>query len=411
MNYDRAAEAAELMQSQRFSDAKKIFDSIDPSSKNPVITNFKGFCQIGDEDYSSAKFFFIKSMQEDDTLYEPHMGLGHVQSFSGDYEDAINSYATAIDILKRYISYYDPYDANKKLITLKNDIESCKRSLGSNEIKIYDYYTESLRKEKLHYKNTTDHSKLLVDLTQGIGEQIMAFRFLDFLEGFDQIDVLCDDKLVPLFSRCNPSFNYIPRSQSNVLNHSCIMSGLELIEIVTPTTDDLKNISLPILTPDQIIREKFVKRFGENVIGLTWASPNSHDSLKYKKSFDPNYFNQIEGICDSKFISLQYGEANDYAPSFVDKRKDIDIYDNIEQLFALVSICKCVVGSSNGTQSVAGSLNIPSYNLMHSGEGMVWLWDIAAENKSLLYPSVTIIKTPNGKSEWNPCFEEVKKYL
>jgi len=77
---------------------------------------------------------------------------------------------------------------------------------------------------------------------------------------------------------------------------------------------------------------------------------------------------------------------------------DIDNFNDLGRLAALINACDFVVTTSNVTAHIAGALNKKTYLIIPETKVRVWYWG-TNENSSLWYPSIKILRSDNLK-DW-----------
>ena len=136
----------------------------------------------------------------------------------------------------------------------------------------------------------------------------------------------------------------------------------------------------------------------KKICGVSWLSFNS--SIGKNKSI---FFNQIKPIINNKrysFINLQHGiTKEDVSPSDLICIEEVNLYDDIDSVASLISMCDIVITISNTIAHLAGSLNIKTYLLLPYGRGRLWYW-LETNGKSVFYPSVAVFNQTNSGG-WN----------
>ena len=117
-----------------------------------------------------------------------------------------------------------------------------------------------------------------------------------------------------------------------------------------------------------------------------------------------------------RFVDLQYGDT---AAERADTRKelgvdvshfeDVDRFNDLDGLAALISACDLVITVSNSTAHLAGALGVPTWIMVPSGIGQIWYW-LAERRDTPWYASVSLFRLP-GPDKWTPVIKEVAKAL
>ena len=115
---------------------------------------------------------------------------------------------------------------------------------------------------------------------------------------------------------------------------------------------------------------------------------------------------------DITFVDLQYGDTSKERQSFYKKYginlikiKEIDNYDDIEGLAALIDACDFVVTVSNTTAHIAGAIGKKTYLMLPKGKGKLWYWS-KENDQSLWYKSIKIMEQKEI-GQWNEVIDEL----
>ena len=102
---------------------------------------------------------------------------------------------------------------------------------------------------------------------------------------------------------------------------------------------------------------------------------------------------------DIQFVNLQYGDVKNDIEIMKDKyhsdildTSDIDNYNDIEGLAALISSCDIVVTADNSNAHLAGALGKETYLILPKTNSLVWYWEHQINEVSLWYSSVNTFK-------------------
>lgn len=393
MNMELAQRSAELLESRSFEEAKQVLLSMEPGPSG-VVENFLGQCEYGLENYTDALQWLHKAIQKDPSQFEVYIICGHIHHYNLEYSKAIELYKQAYQ--------FAPAEHHR---SIEGQINYSKFKVDRRTLDFYDHITDQIATlDSKHINKVNNPKSILVKLVQGIGEEILAIPFLHkACKKYESVTVMCSKKLVDVLQDHLPQCNVIS-SETRLPETDARLTSFDLM--------NSNNIDLPDswMQPNPLLAKSFRDKFDDRpVVGVVWSSPNTQ--LDYKKKSIPVTHLEVLREYSNKynFVSLQYGSES--PPDFIQTIDNIDLYNDIPSLVALTSICDKVVGGSNSVQCIAGALGICAYNMVHSGSGMAWIWNYTIDQQSLLFPSVTVIETPNGKSDWEFCFHELRKYL
>ena len=163
----------------------------------------------------------------------------------------------------------------------------------------------------------------------------------------------------------------------------------------------------------------YLKKYkSENkLVGLSWFSSN--EDVKMDKSFNLESLYPIFKDLRCSYISLQYGDVQRDIQYIYEKyaikiqyEKELDYFDNIYDLSALISICDEVITCSNITAHLAGSLGIQTSLLLPKAKGKLWYWHESQiiNGRSLWYPSVRVFNQET-QGDWDDVIKKLKDNL
>jgi tetratricopeptide (TPR) repeat protein len=225
--------------------------------------------------------------------------------------------------------------------------------------------------------------KILFWAEQGIGDEIFYFGMLNNFAQFDaQITVSADVRLHALFKRSMPEAEFIDNKEITKvcdeiafdyqapigdIGHLCSVAKLlehqspkPFLSINNSRSNDFKN-------KNHFLSDKFV-------CGISWKSNNKDiGSVKSLNLIDLSPLLSLENV---EFVSLQYGSTADDI-ELVEKsigRKihtigDLDIFNDLDGLTSLISLCDCVVTTSNITAHLTGAIGKKGMVLMPYSKG------------------------------------------
>jgi len=255
------------------------------------------------------------------------------------------------------------------------------------------------------------NKRLLIWREQGIGDELLfSSMFSDLAQYSNDLTVICDSRLVPVFERSFGSkINFVSSVKSidfNDYDYQIPMGSLG--QFLRPDRHSFPQERIGFLKPNLEYREIFAKRLqaqGRTVIGVSWKSSNSN--LEKAKSVPLQ--DLLGSLQDENtiFVNLQYGKIDDEIASLSDDNfmvfEDLDKKNDMEKLFALVSLCQRVVTVSNVTAHIAGSLGVDTTVLVNTG--VIWCWHEQGE-RSPWYPSCRILRS-DVSTGWDKVLKEM----
>ena len=259
---------------------------------------------------------------------------------------------------------------------------------------------------------------------QGIGDQILFCTVLhDAIKTQNQFIVSLDPRLVPIYTLSFSNF-------SNVKFTSCSKSIDEsfydyhlpqgsLGKFFRSSVNNFENRSnFSYLKADDNKSLKFYKSIhskNKKICGISWKSKNRETGLL--KSIDLKDFMPIFKIPNIIFINLQYGDVTSDLKALKDEFgveinviDSIDIFNDLDSLASLISVCDFVCSASNATIHLAGSLGKESYLFTPYSDAKMWYWSHQNDFHSLWYPSVSIFSQPKI-DDWETPIQSVANLL
>jgi len=265
--------------------------------------------------------------------------------------------------------------------------------------------------------------KILFWAEQGIGDEIFYFGMLNNFAQFDaQITVSADVRLHALFKRSMPEAEFIDNKEITKvcdeiafdyqapigdIGHLCSVAKLLEHQSPKPFLNINKSRSNDFKNKNLFLSGKFV-------CGISWKSNNKDiGSVKSLNLIDLSPLLSLENV---EFVSLQYGSTADDI-ELVEKsigRKihtigDLDIFNDLDGLTSLISICDCVVTTSNITAHLAGAIGKKGMVLMPYSKGKIWYWH-SGEGQSLWYPSLELV-SQSHMNDWTDPINKCKEWV
>ncbi len=270
-------------------------------------------------------------------------------------------------------------------------------------------------------------SSLLVWGEQGVGDEVLFASMVgDLVDRGLSITLESDPRLVPLFQRSFPGIWAIARSTP-----PDPATTAPQIRAQTPTASLGQHLrrnaaSFPAgrrsyLRADEIraqgYRTRLLEAHKTRLIGVSWISKNPDFGVHKTSRLDDWAPIWQAGGDRTRFIDLQYGDtAAERAATHFDLAHldDLDLYNDIDGLAALIAACDLVITVSNTTAHIAGALGIPVWVMVPGANGKLWYWGAgqagAPSTDSLWYPSATIFKQ-NTVSVWDDVIATIAKNI
>lgn len=254
---------------------------------------------------------------------------------------------------------------------------------------------------------------------QGIGDQVLYGSILSELSIFPQKKIVALDKrLLALFARSMPNFDFIDLAQVNDdLDFGLQLPLGSLPKLFRPTKESFLAAHHPYLRADkdrtEALRAK-IARPGKIVCGVSWSSNRKilgkHKSISLEQLLPPLASDDVH------FVNLQYGDTTAERQSLQEKFAvtvqnvdEIDTFNDLDGLAALISACDLVISTSNTTVHLAGALGKTVLLLLPCGKRKIWYWS-EFDGKNLWYPSIHSF-TQIEPGQWTQPIDQLRQYI
>lgn len=243
-----------------------------------------------------------------------------------------------------------------------------------------------------------DGKTLLVWPEQGVGDEVrFAGCFAEFLAKVPEsaeIRIECDARLVPTFARSFPRATVGATGTSDPAAVDLQISAGQLTELLRPNLDAFPH-DAGFLTPDPALLEKWRGRLDAlgpaKKIGLTWTSgmKSGRRDINLTRLEEWRSLFDLSGV---EIVSLQYGDVQDEIAAFEDETgavlrrwPDLDLKDDLDDIFALCASLDAVVCIATSTADFAGCVGTPTHTVLNEGD-----WVTLGTDHHPWYPSLRL---------------------
>lgn len=259
---------------------------------------------------------------------------------------------------------------------------------------------------------------LLVIGEQGIGDQLAFASLLPGLRGMaGRLGVAFDPRLNALLHRSFPDIVIAnpgtPLTLEQGLAFDCYLAAADMGTVAAGHIGRHPGYLRADAARAGALRARYQAMFpGKRLVGISWKS--SRALLADRKSIAIPELAPLLLAPDCQFISLQYGDvAADVAAAaalgaslHVDPA--IDSLDDLDGLAAQVAALDHVITASNSTAHLAAALDVPTWVLLPSGPGLLWIWGLG--DTIAWYPRVRPFRAAPG-NDWRPVVARVRAAL
>ena len=244
--------------------------------------------------------------------------------------------------------------------------------------------------------------RVLVWREQGIGDWIMFSSMISELHAsVEKVIVECDPRVIPLFRR-SLSHEIIFISDRTEITKNDYDSHTPIGSLpfyFRKTLNDFKATSKGWLQADlervQCIKEKISQNKSKKIVGISWNTKSSLTQAFQRNIKLEDLLLPLKNL-DLKFVNLQYGDVSEEISNLkvnhgidVLEVPDIDIFNDIDGLAAIMAACDEVISIQIFNTHLAGSLGTNTRLLLPYAADDRWGYKTS---KSYWYDSVNIYR-------------------
>ncbi len=264
------------------------------------------------------------------------------------------------------------------------------------------------------------NQNILIWREQGIGDEIMfSASLFDIKSKSNNLFVECDQRLKPIFQRSMPDdIEYISnKNKLSINDYDCHLPIGSLPLHFRKSIDTFKKTSKGWLQADEKsieeIKNEINKNSNEKIIGISWKSNSSIFRANQRNIKLQDLIEPLKKL-DIRFVNLQYGNVSDEIFKLRSEHgidileiSNLDIFNDLDRLSALISACDCVVSIDNITPHLAGALGVDTRLLLPYVADERWGLN---SNKSYMYDSVKFYRQID-KGDWTWPLKELSQDL
>lgn len=403
------------------------------------ILNILGVVSVNLGMLENARFFFQRAIVVEPNFVEAYTNIGNLLGDLGEYSTSIRYLRKAVSLDRTNSeSHYnlgialmqsgllpDAFDAFAKAISLKPDYAEAHINLGkihmlqlnfkrSFELMEWRWAVKERfighKLESIHPAwNGEEGTEVFVWKEQGVGDEIMfSSMLLEINQKSKNLIVECDKRLLPIYERSFPNdIKFIAnRNQLSDSDFNKQIAIGSLPKYFRNELGDFAKASPGWLRADPhrtaALREMLRDSHSDKIIGISWFT-NSPGTLAQKRNIPLEILAEFLKRAPAKYVSLQYGDKaeeilkvrnqNNFYISMVD---EIDLYNDLDGLAALISACDTVISIDNLTAHLAGALGIDTRVLLP--EVAEERWGLTSSD-SYWYDQLTLYRQ-DGKNDW-----------
>ena len=370
------------------------------------------YCNLGNalkeqKKPDDAIMAFKKALSLQPSHYRAYYNWGNLLKDQGRLEEALEAYEKAVSIQPDYVQAFanmgttlkdqgrlnEAINAYRKVLSINPNHAEVNFNLGTllwlqkdfeNAFELMEWRWKIEQQRMGVYLESRqprwdgEHGKrIFAWKEQGIGDQVMFGSVLTELsDKSKRLIVECDERLMPLFRRSfNEQIEFVSTRKkvddSDYENHIAIGS---LLRFFRNGINDFKKTSGGWLKPDALRTNHLRKKLRENddrkVIGISWFTNSKLENSKHR-NVSPDILAEYLRLISGKYMNLQYGETsreihrlNSMSGVEIHQVDNLDLFNDLDGLTALISACDTVISIDNATVHLAGALGVDTRVLL-----------------------------------------------
>ena len=214
--------------------------------------------------------------------------------------------------------------------------------------------------------NNNKINKLAIISEQGLGDQILfGSMFKDLIKINTKIKIIINKRLINIFTRSFKDFEFIDNSDSSKIdqliteNYKFIYAG-SLGQYFRRSITDFSGKSFLKVDSQKVKKYKsFLTKQGfKKYVGISWKSSAKN---RGEKSVQLKNLISLFDLKDIGFVNLQYGDNNNDLKDInllekIINISDLDLYNEIDDVIALIECLDLVVTTPNVNVHFAGAI-------------------------------------------------------
>jgi len=390
------AAAAQTGQLDRALDAYQKAVLLQPNSATAY--NNLGNVLIYKCEYASAIEVFQKAIEIKPDYADAYNNIGSAFKEHGRLDDALEAYSKAVLLNP---DYAEAHDNMGRVYLLKEDFVKAFELMEWRWLSQQKTIGEPFKSRKPPWDGASS-GEIFVWKEQGIGDAIVfSSMYSELNEKSSKLSVECDARLLPLFERSfSNSIKFLDdRNKISEHDYDCQLPSGSLPRYFRRNLEDFKQSSSGWLKADpekmRTLKAKLCSDGTEKIYGISWFTKSVQARAKqHNVSIEllADYLAKMPG----KYVNLQYGDTSCELSRLkrqtgiqVESLDEIDLYNDIDDLAALISICDVVISIDNLTAHLAGSLGVDTRVLLPNIPDERWSFE---GRESYWYDSVTLYR-------------------
>ncbi len=249
---------------------------------------------------------------------------------------------------------------------------------------------------------------------QGIGDQIFHLSMLESLrKKAPNLLLAVAPRLMPLAERSFPGVKFVPLARAQRERCEVQVPLGSIGRFVRRSWHEFPRERMAYLYADGARVQQLRARLGggrQPVVGISWLS--RAERFGELKSLQLMALKPLLTRPGLRFVDIQYGNTDAERAAVcaelgisIDRLPDIDPYNDMDGLAALIRACDLIVTTSNTTAHLAGALGAPTLLMLPFSSGRHWYWH-EERSDSPWYPSMKLFRQ-RAVGDWSDIAAEV----
>lgn len=368
---------------------------LDPD--NPVARNGLGSVLSAQHAWDLAAAQYARALALEPGLVEAQYNLGLVRLFRHEFEPG-----------------WQAYEYRLQCPQVRGGLRK-----GARTLEVYERLP--------HWQGPVEEPRHEVAIwaEQGLGDQILFSTLIpDLIAAGVPFLYEVDRRLLPAYERAFPGARFLPLGKPPLaelqLATRVLLAG-SLPRLFRSSRESFSSQSRLLLAalPQRAghYRERLAERGPGLKVALSWRSKNTQVRLGPGKSVPFAAFAPLLRLPGVQFVNAQYGDtgAERHAAASATGTQllhfdEVDYYNDLEELLAILDACDLLITTSNATAHLAGALGKRTWLLFLADRAPFYYWAHGGSHRSLWYPAVEIVSAP-ALVDWNLLIEHVARKL
>ena len=356
---------------------------------------------------------YRKAISINPNYAEAFNNMGFTLQAQRNFTEAINAFKKAIFINRNYAEAY--YNMGR-LYWLKHSFTKAFDLMEWRWQREQDDFNGMPLDSSKRKWNGESGDKVFVWKEQGIGDEIMfSSTFFELNQKSQKLIVECDKRLIPIYKRSFPgNIKFVDdRKKVGENEYNAQIAVGSLLKHFRSNISDFERASSGWLKADSkktsVLRRKLKSHKNDKIIGISWFT-RAKKVTSQLRNVPIDLFSNFLKKLPATYVNLQYGETTEELSQIRSKSglevkqiENLDLFNDLDGLAALISACDIVISIDNATVHLAGALGVDAKILLPFDAEERWGLN---SNKSYWYDNVTLYRQDTLR-DWNQPLENL----